>query len=78
MSSGRGPSPCDTGTSGAAPSRLWASLTGVSSKIDRELAEIEARRAAAQAEGSVPKSGVGATLKRFAKDVLVRRHSTKR
>ncbi len=50
----------------------------MSSKIDRELAEIEARREASQAEAPTPKSGVGATLKRFAKDVLVRRHSTKR
>jgi hypothetical protein len=50
----------------------------VSSKIDRELAEIEARRASAQAAAPAPKSGVGATLRRFAKDLMVRRHSTKR
>ena len=49
----------------------------MSSKVDRELAEIEARKAAEQPERET-KKGVGATLKRFAKDVMVRRHSTKR
>jgi hypothetical protein len=49
----------------------------MSSKVDRELAEIEARRAAAQPQ-TTPKSGIGSTLKRFAKDLVVRRHSTKR
>lgn len=48
----------------------------MSSKVDRELEEIEARRAAEQPQGA--KKGVGATLKRFAKDLMVRRHSTKR
>lgn len=49
----------------------------MSSKVDRELAEIEARRAAAEAQKPA-KTGVGASIRRFAKDVLVRRHSTKR
>lgn len=49
----------------------------MSSKVDRELAEIEARRAAEKPQGEA-KQGVGATIKRFAKDVMVRRHSTKR
>jgi hypothetical protein len=48
----------------------------VSSKVDRELAEIEARRAAEQPPAG--KSGIGATIKRIAKDLMVRRHSTKR
>jgi len=47
------------------------------SKVDRELAEIEARRAAEQPQAAA-KSGVGSTLKRIAKDLMVRRHSTKR
>ena len=50
----------------------------MSSKVDRELAEIEAQRAAQQPQGGGAKKGVGATLKRFAKDLMVRRHSTKR
>lgn len=49
----------------------------MSSKVDRELAEIEARRAAARGDEPA-KTGVGATIKRIAKDLVVRRHSTKR
>lgn len=49
----------------------------MSSKVDRELEEIEARRAAAAPQGAA-KSGIGSTLKRIAKDLMVRRHSTKR
>ncbi len=49
----------------------------MSSKVDRELAEIEARRAAEQPQGAA-KTGFGSTLKRIAKDLMVRRHSTKR
>jgi len=49
----------------------------VSSKVDRELAEIEARRAAEKPQADA-KQGVGSRVKRFAKDVMVRRHSTKR
>lgn len=48
----------------------------MSSKVDRELAEIEARRAAERPPDA--KAGIGATLKRIAKDLVVRRHSTKR
>jgi hypothetical protein len=49
------------------------------SKVDRELAELEARAAErAEQEGALPqKRGVRQTLKRVAKDVLVRRTSTK-
>lgn len=46
-------------------------------KVDRELAQIEARKAEAAGQDPSPKSGLGATLKRLAKDALVRRHSTK-
>ena len=49
----------------------------MSSRVDRELAQIEARRAEAEAKAPAPKSGVRASLKRFAKEALVRRHSTK-
>lgn len=49
----------------------------MSSKVDRELEQIEARRAEAEGQAA-PKSGVGATVKRFLKDLMVRRHSTKR
>jgi len=49
----------------------------MSSKVDRELEQIEARKAEAEAQ-TAPKSGAGATVKRFLKDMMVRRHSTKR
>jgi hypothetical protein len=52
-----------------------ASLHCVSSKVDRELAEIEARKAAAEPQAKPRKQGA---VKRFFKDVVVRRHSTKR
>lgn len=50
----------------------------MSSKVDRELAEIEARRGAEQPHAAARKGGVGSALKRIAKDLMVRRHSTKR
>jgi len=50
----------------------------VSSKVDQELARIEARRAEAEPAGEARKSGVRAGVKRIAKDLMVRRHSTKR
>lgn len=49
----------------------------MSSKVDRELAQIEARRTETEAQGPVPKKGIGPTLKRWAKDAMLRRHSTK-
>lgn len=50
------------------------------SKIDRELAEIEARRAEpeAVAHPAAKKRGVRAFLKRVARDAAMRRVSTKR
>lgn len=50
----------------------------MTSKVDRELAEIEARKAEAEPQGKDRKPGVGAKVKRIAKDLMVRRHSTKR
>lgn len=50
------------------------------SKVDRELAEIEARRAEASpgAGGVARKGGVGAAVKRWAKNLVLRWTSTKR
>ncbi len=61
---------------GRAPVPVSASLWLMSSKVDRELAEIESRRAAERPRAA--RSGIGASLKRIAKDLMVRRHSTKR
>jgi len=46
-------------------------------KVDRELAQIEARQAETAGQGSVPKAGIGARMKRAIKDMLVRGSSTK-
>jgi len=46
-------------------------------KVDRELAQIEARKAEESGRAPVAKSGLRASVKRVAKDMLVRRTSTK-
>jgi hypothetical protein len=52
----------------------------VTSKVDRELAKIEERRAEVEAEAQAapPKRGFRAAVKRIAKDIALRRVSTKR
>jgi hypothetical protein len=46
-------------------------------KVDRELAQIEARKAEAEGGARAPKTGIGARVKRAIKDMLVRSSSTK-
>ena len=48
------------------------------SRVDRELAQIEARKAEAEGEAPGAKRGIGAKVKRAFKDRLVRGSSTKR
>jgi hypothetical protein len=52
----------------------------VTSKVDRELAKIEERRAEVEAEALTgpPKRGIRAAVKRAAKNIALRRVSTKR
>lgn len=47
------------------------------SKVDEELAKIEARKAEESGQAPKSKSGIRASVKRRAKDMLLRRHSTK-
>jgi hypothetical protein len=48
------------------------------SEVDRELGKIEEREAEARAEAGQPKRGFRATVKRIAKEIALRRVSTKR
>lgn len=50
----------------------------MASKVDRELEKIEERRAEAEAQAGPRKTGIRATVKRIARDLALRRVSTRR